>query len=61
MRGGNSMYVKRLIEEQLERIKYNKEFVSGRIKELKEEITNFEKGLKELGNEEQELKKHLQQ
>ncbi|HHK5596365.1 TPA: hypothetical protein ACQUIL_000225 [Bacillus tropicus] len=55
------MYVKRLIEEQLERIKYNKEFVSGRIKELKEEITNFEKGLKELGNEEQELKKHLQQ
>ncbi len=61
MRDGNSMYVKRLIEERLDGLKRNKEFVSGRIEELKEEISNFEKSLKELGKEEQKLKKYLQQ
>ncbi|MFA2568066.1 hypothetical protein [Bacillus wiedmannii] len=55
------MYVKRLIEERLDGLKRNEEFVSGRIEELKEEISNFEKSLKDIETEKQELKKHLQQ
>ncbi|CAM4058661.1 hypothetical protein [Bacillus albus] len=55
------MYVKRLIEERLDGLKRSKEFVSCRIEELKEEISNFEKSLKEIENEKQELKQHLQQ
>ncbi|MDA1774942.1 hypothetical protein PDJ95_26910 [Bacillus cereus] len=61
MRGGKSMYVKRLIEEQLKRIKSNKESILDRTKELKEDINNFESCLKELEKEEKELKEHLQQ
>ncbi|WP_176546860.1 hypothetical protein [Bacillus toyonensis] len=55
------MYAKRLIEGRLDVLKRNKEFVLGRIEELKEEISNFGKSLKEIENEKQELKKHFQQ
>lgn len=61
MRGGKSMYVKRLIEEQLKRVKRNKELILGQIEELKAERSNFENILKELENEEQKLNKYLQQ